>query len=117
MMVFSGLSAAFGLVSAIALYASLGSPNAKVVMLGVAAFCSVIAVHQTVSFAMAYQLKQRFKSGRAETKQREKLDAGGAAASIGSGATTEFINVGSVTENTTELLDAVPRVRRANDVR
>jgi hypothetical protein len=117
MMVFNGLSAAFGLASAIALYASFGSPNAKVVMLVVASFCSVIAVHQTVSFFMAYQLMQRFKSGRGEKKQQDKLNVAGPSASIGSGDATEFINVGSVAENTTELLDAVPRVSKANDLR
>ena len=106
MIVFNGLSAVFGLASAIALYVSLGSPNAKVAMLVAGAFCSAIAVHQTLNFFMALQLMQRFKSGRGATKQLDERSA----ASLGKGARTEFINGASVAENTTELLERAPRV-------
>jgi hypothetical protein len=106
MIVFNALSAVFGLASAIALYASIGTPGAKAAMLVAGAFCSVIAVHQTISFFFALQLRHRFTRGRGDTKHLNKSDAELNLASLGSGETTEFIDARSVTENTTELLEA-----------
>ena len=111
MLVFNGLSAMFALCSAIALYASIDTPHAKVAMLVAGAFCGVIAVHQMVSFFFTLQLRQRFNRGRGDSAQAIGSAAGGRVASLSSGQTTEFISAQSVTENSTELLEAVPRVR------
>jgi hypothetical protein len=70
----------------------------------------VIAVHQTVSFFLAFQLMRRFKTGRGNANQTDKADAERQVGSLGAGATTDFIDPASVAENTTELLEAVPRV-------
>ena len=115
MIVFNALSAVFGLASTIILYATLGKPGAKVAMLVAAAFCTVIAVHQTISFFFALELRQRLKRGRADTRQLRGPDTGRSVASLGGGETAEFINARSVTENTTELLESVPRVRKPGD--
>jgi hypothetical protein len=57
MTVFNGLSALFALVSAIALYATyLGKPEAKWSIYVAGAFCCIIAVHQSISFAFALDL-------------------------------------------------------------
>lgn len=116
MTVFNALSAVFGLASTIILYASIGTSGAKAAMFVAAAFCTVIAVHQTISFFFALELRQRLKRGRGDTSQLRGPDTERSVASLGSGETAEFINARSVTENTTELLESVPRVRKPGDL-
>lgn len=115
MLVLGGLSAMFALFSAIILFASIGTPHAKTAMLLAGAFCSVIAVRQTILVILAIQFKQRFKRGGGDSKRTIELETGSSVTALGSDETTEFINARSVTENTTELLDAVLRVREPSD--
>jgi hypothetical protein len=117
MVVFNALSAVFSLASAIALYTSIGTPGAKAAMLVAGAFCSVIAVHQTISFFLTLQLMQRFKRGRGDTKQLDKSDDKPSIVSLNSGKTAEFINGRSVTENSTELLEVTPGLKGPGDTR
>ena len=117
MVVFNALSAAFSLASAIALYTSIGMPTAKAAMLVSGAFCSVIAVHQTISCFLTLQLMQRFKRGRSDTKQLDKSDHKPSLVSLNSGKTAEFINGRSVTENSTELLEVTPGLKGSGDTR
>jgi hypothetical protein len=108
MLIFNGLSAVFALVSAIALYATyLGTPEAKWSVYLAAAFCSVISVHQTVSFFFAFGLRQKFKRGRPDTGRPLESKAEGNAL-LGSAETAPIINAPSVTENTTDLLEPSP---------
>src|ERR1700687_3127757 len=112
MIVFNGLSALLALFSAIALYATyLNTPEAKWSVYVAGACCFVIAIHQMISFAFALELKLRLKRGHAETGQAIGSEAGGSPAALGSGDTTQFVDAPSVTEKTTELLEAVPRAK------
>ncbi|HXU35822.1 MAG TPA: hypothetical protein VN937_05620 [Blastocatellia bacterium] len=103
MMVFNGLNSVMALLSAIILYATyLGTPEAKWSVYLAAACCSVIAVHQAISFGFALDL--RLRSGRIRkevasdpTGQIERRD------------TRQILNLPSVTENTTEILEEAPR--------
>jgi hypothetical protein len=110
MIVFNGLSAVLALVSAIALYATyLNTPEVKWSVYVAGACCFVIAIHQMISLAFALELKLRLKRGQADGGQSNLPEAANSVASLGSGKTTQFVGAPGVTENTTELLEAVPR--------
>ena len=112
MIIFNGLSALLALFSAIALYATyLGTPEAKWSVYVAGACCIVIAIHQMLSFAFALEFKLRLKRGRTDTRPAIASEAGGSVAALGSGEATQFVDARTVTEDTTELLEAVPRVK------
>jgi hypothetical protein len=113
MVVFNGLSALLALFSAIALYATyLNTPEAKWSVYVAGACCFVIAIHQMISLAFALELKLRLKRGHTDAAQTIMPDAAAGVPALGSGETTQFVDARSVTENTTELLEAVPRVTK-----
>ena len=113
MIVFNGLSALLALFSAIALYATyLNTPEAKWSVYVAGACCFVIAIHQMLSMAFALELKVRLKRSHTDARRAIELEAGAGAAALGSGKTTQFVEAPLVTENTTELLEAVPRATK-----
>ena len=113
MIVFNGLSALLALFSAIILYATyLNTPEAKWSVYVAGACCSVIAVHQMISLAFALELKHRLKRGRMDAQTPTSLTAPDTLAALDSGETTQFVDPLSVTEKTTDLLDAVPRLTK-----
>jgi len=109
MLVFNALSAVLALTSAIALYATyLNTPEAKWSVYVAGAFCSIIAVHQTVSFFFAFGLRRKFKRGRGVTARSSETETK-AVPLLGSPETAPLINAPSVTEATTELLESSTR--------
>lgn len=113
MLVFNAMDAALALAAAILLFSTqMGRGEAQAHVFIAAAFCIVIAVHQVVSLLVNLKIQRRLKRAR-EEKAAEALASGahaGAAPALGAGDSGLFVNVqGSVTENTTELLNAVPR--------
>ena len=113
MIVFNGLSALLALFSAISLYATyLNTPEAKWSVYVAGACCLVIAIHQMIGMAFAIELKLRLKRGHTDAGQAIVLEAVDSVAALGSGETTQFVEAPLVTENTTELLEVVPRVTR-----
>jgi hypothetical protein len=109
MLVFSGVNALFALIAAISLYATyLGRPEAKWSVYVAAAFCLVIAVHQTISFFFNLDLRRKFKLDRAPRRAIEsKPDY--AVAFPPSPETGDLVQAPSVTETTTQLLETDPR--------
>jgi hypothetical protein len=109
MLVFSGVNALLALIAATSLYATyLGRPEAKWSVYVAAAFCMVIAVHQTISFFFNLDLRRKFKLDRAPRRAIEpKPDY--AVAFPPSLETGDLIQAPSVTETTTQLLEADPR--------
>jgi hypothetical protein len=106
----SALSAAVALVSAIALYATyLGTPEAKWSIYLAAAFCLCIAGWQITSFMVALKLRRRIGKGREKGTQLH-IDARHSPA-LGAANTRQFVTTPSVTEQTTELLEPVGRVK------
>jgi len=113
MIVFNGLSALLALFSAIALYATyLNTPEAKWSVYAAGACCFVIAIHQMISMGFALELKVRLKRGQSDAGRAIVSKPGDNVAALGSGKTTQFVDVPLVTDNTTELLDRVPRVTK-----
>lgn len=116
MIVFNSLSALLALFSAIALYATyLNTPEAKWSVYVAGACCLVIAVHQMVSLAFALELKLRLKRGHTDAGQAILSEANDPVAALGRGETTHFVDGQSVTENTTELLEVVPRAMKPDN--
>ena len=72
----------------------------------------MIAIHQMISLAFALELKLRLKRGHTDAGQTVVPEATVSVPALGSGETTPFVDTRSVTENTTELLEAVPRVNK-----
>jgi len=116
MIVFNGLSALLALFSAIVLYATyLDTPEAKWSVYVAGACCFVIAIHQMISLAYALELKLRLKRGHTDTGQTVVPEAANSIPALGSGETAQFVDARSVTENTTELLAAIPRVTKSGN--
>jgi hypothetical protein len=105
MIVFNGLSALFALVSAIVLYATyLGKPEAKWSIYVAGAFCSVIAVHQTISFFFALSLLLRRRQARMDAPRSAGSIEEKIVLPLGGARTEHLVDEPSVTEKTTELL-------------
>jgi hypothetical protein len=105
MVVFSALSAAFALTSAIVLFATYaGKPEAKWSIYLASAFCIVIAVHQSLNFAFALEMKLRF--GRARDVEGDDTSPNDATTRRGLPArhAVALHEPPSVTESTTGLL-------------
>ena len=116
MIVFNGLSGLLALFSLIALYATyLNTPEAKWSVYAAGACCGVITIHQLISFAFALELKLRLKRSHNRAGEAIDSEAGGSVAALASGKTTQFVETPLVTENTTELLEAVPRVTKPSN--
>jgi len=102
----SALSAIVALFSAIALYATyLGSSEAKWSIYVAAAFCLCIAGWQASSFIVTLKLRGRLKKGREGPATIPELEDQEPSA-LNAGDPDAFISPTSVTENTTQLLDA-----------
>lgn len=115
MVVFSGINAVMALCSAICLYAAhLGRPDVHWSVYMAAALCLVIGVHQTISFIFNWQIQSRIKQSREEPRETAQLASPATPPALPAARTLPFTSPYSVTENTTDLLDRVPRapVRR-----
>ena len=116
MLVFNAMDAALALAAMILLYSTqAGRAEQQPHVFLAAAFCIVIAAHQIISLIINLKIQRRLKRARDE-KAAEALAAGtnataaGATPALNAADAELFINArGSVTENTTELLEAVPR--------
>ena len=115
MLVFNALDAVLALASAIIIYATqAGSAGHASLVYLAAAFCIVIAAHQIVSLAINLKIQQRLKRARTDNANNAAALAGETNAhahALNPADSGLFTNVqrGSITENTTELLEAVPR--------
>lgn len=70
--------------------------------------CVVVAVYQMVNFYLGYKLQQRIDRSRSELSDEIK---GGEEAfgTLNAADTAPFVNRASVVENTTEILERLPR--------
>lgn len=105
MVVFSAMSAVFALTSAIVLMATyFGTAEAKWSIYMANAFCLVIAVHQSINFWYALEVKLRHRRARRGVgapkidRSTKQLEAPPQAQPF------EMRDVASVTEHTTDLL-------------
>ena len=102
MSVFSTLAA---LISAIALYITyIGSGDARWSVYLASAFCLCIAGWQASSFFTTLRLRKRLNSNRASAAAPAELTEPKSAPALNAADLSAFVEVTSVTENSTELL-------------
>lgn len=108
MRVLEAVSAGLSLTSA-AIVTSVLVAGTDVQLLFLAAFCCVVvAVYQIVNFYLGYKLHERIDQSRTDTP--DKINAAEETfGKLSAADTTPFVNRASVIENTTELLEPVPR--------
>ena len=117
MLVMSSLSALFALFAAAALYAThLGREGVNWSVYFAAGFCVTIALWQMSNFFIALKLRKRLRRGRqsaggGQADNQMKSAPGEQQRALEAAATARFADVASVTENTTGLLERVPRRR------
>lgn len=100
------LSAAVALFSAIALYATyLGTNEAKWSVYVAAAFCLCIAGWQASSLIASVKLARRLRKGR-ETVAPTQMKPEKEPAALHPADMSSFVNVSSVAEGTTDLLES-----------
>jgi hypothetical protein len=110
MMVFNGLNSVMALLAAIILYSTyLGTPEAKWSIYVAAACCSVIAIHQAISFGFALDLRLRSWRMRKELPSTYESVNTERVGELEGRDTGHMLNLPSVTENTTEILQEAPR--------
>lgn len=108
----SALSTIAALFSAIALYATyLGSNEAKWSIYVAAAFCLCIAGWQASNFLVTLKLRQRLKKGR-EDPAPSSLKAESSAPALAAAEMSAFVDVPSVTDDTTQRLSRSPLTER-----
>ena len=105
MMVFNALNSFMALFAAVILYSTyLGTPEIKWSVYVGAALCSVIAVHQMISFAFALELRLRSRRIDEYMPPAAHGADAGFVAQIEARDTNRVLNMPSVTEDTTVIL-------------
>jgi len=117
MMVFNALNTFMALFAAVILYATyLGTPEIKWSVYVGAALCSVIAVHQMISFAFALELRLRSRHIDKDLTPATHGVEAGFAAQIEGRDTNRILNMPSVTEDTTAMLQDAPRATNKSQI-
>ena len=109
MRILEALSAALSLTSAAIIYSFVASGRNAGLLFLAAIFCVVVAVYQAVNFYLGYNLQRRIDRGRQDTESTVHLTEDQTAGELNSADRFESAQVQSVVENTTKLLDPVPR--------
>lgn len=113
-MFLSALSAAVALFSAIALYATyLGTNEAKWSVYLAAGFCLCIAGWQASSLIASAKLMKRLRKGR-EIAEPAQMKFEKEPPALRPADMSSFVNVSSITEDPTELLESPRSVPRDN---
>jgi uncharacterized membrane protein YvbJ len=109
MRILEAVSAGLSLTSA-AIIISVLATGRNVEMLFLAAICGVVvAVHQIINFYLGYKTQHKIAESRSDIADNIKVMDEKRPLEINSADMTPFIDVPSVVENTTELLEPVPR--------
>lgn len=111
MRVLEAVSAGLSLTSG-AIIISVLAAGTDVQLLNIAVVCCVVvAVYQMVNFSLGYKLQRRIDQSRSEHPNEIKA-AEKEVGRLSAADTTQFVNRASVVENTTELLEPLPREAR-----
>ena len=112
MRVLEAVSAGLSLTSA-AIIISFVTGGSDKHLLSLAAFCCfIVAVYQVVNFYLGYKLQPRVDKSRAGRTDEIEAQAEQRVRALPSADTTPFVGRNSVVENTTELLEPVPRAAK-----
>jgi hypothetical protein len=111
MRVLEVVSAAFSIMSAIIILSVRAAGTGYTEPLTLAAICCfLVAAYQVINFYLGYKLHNRTERGRTDDMKAIAGDAQTTAPQLNAADTNLFMRGGaSATENTTELLDPLPR--------
>ncbi|HKC63072.1 MAG TPA: hypothetical protein VKB86_05515, partial [Pyrinomonadaceae bacterium] len=111
MRIIEAMSALAALSSAVIILAALAGKIDRPTLLMAADLCFLTAIFQAINFVIGYSLQKRLKQGRDETDKTGILEARTERPQLNRADTSTLARAASsITESTTELLDAVPRV-------
>ncbi|HMF56048.1 MAG TPA: hypothetical protein VK619_06790 [Pyrinomonadaceae bacterium] len=112
MRVMEALSALFAIGSLLVIVGVLAGTLNKSVLVVAADFSIVIVIFQVLNFLIGRSLQTRLKRGRAEEIQAEKhIKEEENIPQLNAADYSSFVPPASVTENTTEILESVPRAQ------
>ena len=115
MRVFEAVSAGLSLTSA-AIIISILTGGGDTQMLFLAAFCCLlVAAYQVVNFYLGYKLQQRVDQSRADRPDEIKAEAEKRVRVLSPADATPFAGGRSAVEDTTELLEPVPREAKRSE--
>ena len=106
---FSGINALMALCAAFIIYFFNAGNGAHSSIYVAGAFCCVIAVHQFLSFYWNHELQKRLKKRREIVPAETPLYSPPPQQALPPARTMPLTQPRSITENTTELLEPVPR--------
>ena len=111
MRVIEAMSALAALSSAVIILAVLAGKVDRPVLVMAADLCFLTAIFQAINFVIGYSLQKRLRQGHDETGRTGILEANTDRPQLNQADTRNLARAASsVTESTTEILDAVPRV-------
>ena len=114
MRVLEAVSAGLSLTSA-AIIISILAGGGDTQLLFLAAFCCVlVAAYQVVNFYLGYKLQQKVDQSRADSTGEIKAETEKGVRVLSSADATPFVGEHSVVENTTQLLEPIPREAKRN---
>lgn len=112
MRVLEALSAVLSLASAAAIIFVLSGWAGTQLLILAAFLCFIVAAYQVINFYLDHKLQRRVSQSRAGGTGPIKAAAENDARPLGAGGATPFVGGGSVVEETTKLLEPVPRKSR-----
>ena len=106
------ISAGLSLISVAVILTVLAGQNDKQFLFLAVICCSLVAIYQMVNFYLGYKLRSKAAENRAEKGNPIDAKTTDDMRRLGEVDKNQFVEIPSVVENTTELLDAVPRVSK-----
>lgn len=103
------LSAGLSLTSAVVILTVLAGGNDMQILYLALLCCFLVAVYQLVNFCLGWRLQRKVERSRGEGIDPVEGLTEKKVRTLDSGDATPFVNRPSVVENTTELLEPIPR--------
>ena len=109
------LSAALSLLSAAIIFFVIWSGSSRPLLIVSGMFGVIVAVYQIVNFYLGHSLQRRVDQTREDGRAQMNVPAEQRPGRLSPADTTQLAQMQSVVENTTQLLDPVPRGAEKRD--
>ena len=103
------LSAGFSLTSAAIIISILAGRSNRQILVVAALLNLLVVVYQIINFYLGYKIQQKKSPSHSEGIKEIETQTEKEIGMLNSASATQLLNNPSVTENTTELLEPVPR--------
>ena len=109
MRILEAFSAALSLGSAAIIFFILASGSSRQLLFVAGMFGVIVAVYQIINFYLGYNLQRRVDRSREDDPSKVSLPDGNRPGQLHSADTFQTAHLQSVVDNTTQLLDPIPR--------